>query len=373
MKNIFFLFIIGFLFMGKTFGQVYTNKPVGEKNEALVDSLKETEYPYALPILGAKAAKRGYDLPYSAGVGINYLYQKSDLIIEDLFVGFNNGPMYDLEEIIRFNGAISTASALNLRPDIWLLPFLNVYCIFTQAATSTEIDAGLWIPDTSNVWQEVTTFSSKAEFNATGIGFGLTPTIGIGGGWLALDMNFTWQSISALDKPVFTFVLGPRLGKTFKFKKPERNIAVWAGGFRLKLESETNGSLALNEVISTDGLQEKVDNGMDQVADAQIAVDTWWSGLTPIEQKNPVNAAKYEAANRAIETTGNLLVGIDGALNDEEVATVQYSLSKRPENMWNFIIGSQFQINKHFMLRAEVGFLASRTQFIGGLQYRFGL
>ncbi|MCK7497199.1 MAG: hypothetical protein MZW92_45000 [Comamonadaceae bacterium] len=126
-------------------------------------------------------AKRGYDLPYSAGVSINYLYQKSDIIIEDLFVGFNNGPMYDLEEIVRFNSAISTASALNVRPDIWLLPFLNVYCIFTQAATSTEIDAGIWIPDTSNVWREVTTFSSKAEFNATGVEFGLTPTIGVGG------------------------------------------------------------------------------------------------------------------------------------------------------------------------------------------------
>jgi hypothetical protein len=373
MKKNLCAFIIGFLFMGQTFGQVYTNKPVGAKNEALIDSLKETEYPYALPILGAKAAKRGFDLPYSAGLGINYLYQKSDLVIEDLFVGFNNGPMYDLDEIVRFDGATSTASAINFRPDIWLFPFLNVYGLFTQARTSTEIKAGLWIPDTSNVWQEVTTFSSKADFQATGVGFGMTPTIGVGGGWLALDMNVTWQSISALDKPVFTFVFGPRMGKTFKFKNPQRNIAIWAGGFRLKLKSETSGSLALNEVLPMDGIQEKVDNGMEKVADAQVAVDDWWNGLTPVEQKNPVNAAKYEAANRTIETTGNILTGIDGALNDEQVATVQYSLSKRPENMWNFIIGSQFQINKHFMLRAECGFLASRTQFIGGIQYRFGL
>jgi hypothetical protein len=373
MNNFLTLFIIGFLFMEHAFGQVYTNKPIGAKNEALIDSLKESEYPYALPILGAKAAKRGYDLPYSAGLGINYLYQKSDLVIENLMVGFNNGPMYNLDEIVRLDGATSTASAINFRPDIWLLPFLNVYGIFTQARTSTEINAGLWIPDTSNVWNEVTTFSSKAEFHATGVGFGMTPTMGIGGGWMAFDMNVTWQSISALDKPVFTFVFGPRFGKTFKFKKPERNIAIWAGGFRLKLKSETNGSLALNEVLPMDGLQEKVDEGMGKVADAQVAVDTWWSGLTPVEQKNPVNTAKYEAANRTIETTGNLLVGIDGALNDEQVATVQYSLNKRPKDMWNFIVGSQFQFNKHFMLRAEVGFLASRTQFIGGLQYRFGL
>jgi len=353
--------------------QVYTNKVVGAKNQTYADSIKEMEYPYSLPILGAKAAKAGYDLPYSAGIGINYFSQESSLIISDLLVGFNNGPMYDLDEIVRFNDAIASASAFNIRPDIWLLPFLNVYGLFSKAKTSTEINAGVWIPDTSNVWSEVTSFSSIAEFDATGVGIGVTPTMGIGGGWLALDMNVTWQSISALEKPVMTFVFGPRMGKSFKLKNPQSNIAVWAGGFRLHLRSETAGSLPLNEVIPIDGLQDKVDSGMEKVADAQIAVDAWWEGLTPAEQKNPVNAAKYETANRALETTGNLLNSIDGALSDEQTATVQYSLSKRPKDAWNFVLGSQYQINKHFMLRAEYGFLGSRTQFIGGLQYRFGL
>ena len=58
--------------------QVYTNKVVGAKNQTYADSIKEMEYPYALPILGAKAAKAGYDLPYSAGIGVNYLWQESD-------------------------------------------------------------------------------------------------------------------------------------------------------------------------------------------------------------------------------------------------------------------------------------------------------
>ena len=74
-----------------TMGQVYTNKVVGAKNEALKDSIMAKPYPYSLPIWGAKAAARGYDLPYSAGIGVNYLWQESNLIIEDLLVGFNNG------------------------------------------------------------------------------------------------------------------------------------------------------------------------------------------------------------------------------------------------------------------------------------------
>jgi hypothetical protein len=187
-------------------------------------------------------------------------------------------------------------------------------------------------------------------------------------------MNFTWTDVSALNKPVFSYIFGPRFGKSFKFKKnPQSNVAFWVGAFRLKLESQTQGSIALNEVINTDGLQEKVDAGMARVAESQAAVDSWWNGLTPVEQKNPVNAAKHETANRALAAGGNLLNGIDGALNDEQQATVQYELNKRPKDMWNFIVGTQYQINKHFMIRGEFGFLASRTQFIGGLQYRFGL
>jgi len=374
MKKLFNIAITVLFVTVQVNAQVYTNKVVGAKNEVLIDSLKSTEYPYALPILGAKATARGYDLPYSAGIGVNYLWTESALIIDNLFVGFNNGPMYDLDEIIRFDDAIATANAINIRPDIWLLPFLNVYGLFSKAKTSTEIFAGVYLPDVDNVWSEVASFSSKAEFDATGLGIGMTPTIGVGGGWMALDMNVTWQSISALDKPVMTFVFGPRFGKSFKFKNnPQSNIAIWVGGFRLHLKSGTSGSLPLSEVLPIEGLQAKVDESIENVAEKQIAVDEWWAGLTPIEQANPVNEAKYETANRALDTAGETLNGIDAALNDEESATVQYSLEKRPKDMWNFVLGSQYQINKHFMIRAEAGFLGSRTQAIAMLQYRFGL
>ena len=54
------------------FSQVFTNIEVGKKNAELKDSLKKSEYPYSLPILGAKATKAGYNLPYSAGLSVQY-------------------------------------------------------------------------------------------------------------------------------------------------------------------------------------------------------------------------------------------------------------------------------------------------------------
>jgi hypothetical protein len=362
------------LFSIIVFGQVYTNKEVGKKNEQIRDSLKKTEYPYVLPIWGKKVTKLGYNLPYSAGIGVNYLWQKSDLVINNLNVGFNNGPMYNLDQIIRFNQATSEAGVTSIRPDIWILPFLNIYGIFGQGKPTTTVGFGIWVPDSSNVWHQIANYSTKASFSSTTIGFGMTPTIGVGGGWLALDMNCAWTDVSALDKPVFTYIFGPRFGKTFKFKKPEQNVAVWVGGFRVKFSSATTGSIPLSDVVPADGTaQAKVDAGQQKVAETQTQIDAWWNGLTPPQQNNPVNKAKYETANSALTTAGNILDAADGALSTISNSTIQYSLDKRVKDMWNFIVGSQFQLSKHWMLRAEYGFLGSREQFLGGLQYRFGL
>lgn len=373
MKKAIITAILGFSFFGWIDAQVYTNKPVGEKSEPLVDSLKASPYPYALPIWGAKATALGFDLPYSAGIGVNYLTQESEIIIDNLMVGFNNGPQYNIDEIVRINEAIAGAQGLNVRPDVWVFPFLDVYGILGKVSTSTDIKAGIYLPDTANVWNEVTSFSTKAEFDGTIMGIGMTPTMGVAGGWIALDMNFAWTDMSSLDKPVKTFVFGPRFGKSFKLKKPQSQIAVWAGGFRVAFSSETSGSLPLSDLFPDADIQGKVDGAIMNVEEKQQNVDEWWNSLSSVEQANPVNKAKYETATRVLTTTGEVLNGIDGALNDGESATVQYSLDKSLKDAWNFIVGAQYQLNKHWMIRGEYGFLGSRTQFLTSLQYRFGL
>ncbi|ESU28855.1 hypothetical protein FLJC2902T_14520 [Flavobacterium limnosediminis JC2902] len=354
--------------------QVFSNKEVGKANQELIDSLKVTDYPYALPIWGDKATKAGYHLPYSAGISVNYLWQESDILIDNLSVGFNNGPMYNLDNIIRFNKAQVSSNTLTVRPDIWLFPFLNVYGILGKTSASTEVGMGVWLQNPATGTEtEVTSFESKVDFEATSFGIGMTPTIGVAGGFLALDMNCAWTDVPQLNKPTFTFVFGPRLGKNFKLNKPDRTIAVWAGGFRVHFKSDTNGSVNLSEVLPEGDLDEKIQNGITAVNDTQQQVDAWWNGLTPIEQNSPVNQAKYNTANQILDRAGEFLAAADTAVNNISNSTVQYSMDKNPKDMWNFIVGSQYQFNKHWMFRAEAGFLSSRTQFLASLQYRFGL
>ncbi|MGG7036246.1 MAG: hypothetical protein ACI7YS_13775 [Flavobacterium sp.] len=374
-----YLFVIAYLFLYiQSNAQVFTNKEVGKKNQVLIDSLKTTDYPYVLPIWGDKAAKAGFNLPYSAGLGINYLWQESDLIIDNLRVGFNNGPMYNIDNIIRFDKAIATTNSVSFRPDIWLFPFLNIYSILGKTHGSTEIGAGVWVPDpAAGSETKILDLHSKVEFDATTFGIGMTPTIGVGGGFLALDMNCAWTDVPQLSKPTFTYVFGPRLGKNFKLSKPERAVTVWAGGFRVHLKSATNGSIGLGEVFPAEEWNTKIQNGkikvdeaQQKVDEAQQKVDDWWSTA---DQNSPVNKAKYEAANNALNTAGQVLGAAEVAVGNISNSSVQYAMDKAPKDQWNFILGSQYQFSKSWMIRAEVGFLSSRTQVLTGLQYRFGL
>jgi len=354
-------------------GQVFTNKEVGKKGGALADSLAHAKYPYALPIWGEKATQRGFTLPYSAGLSAQYFGQRSDIVIENLMVGFNGGPMVDLSGLVRFSDAEAVSNGLSLRPDIWLFPFLNIYGIFGRSAASTEVSYGLWLPDSSGTEQQVVSLSSKVDFKANTFGFGLTPTLGVGGGWLALDMNFTWTDIPQLDEPAMAFVFDPRIGKAFRLRNRDENINVWVGGFRVKINTGTNGSIPMSDALPTDQWQSSVNQGIEEVERRNQEIDAWWNSLTPPQQSNPVNIAKYQAAKSALGRASDFLARANAAVSNVASSTVEYSLDKRPKDMWNFIVGSQYQLNRHWMFRAEVGFLNSRTHVIAGTQYRFGL
>ena len=353
--------------------QVFTNKVVGKSNQAYLDSLKHYIYPYALPIWGDKATKRGYDLPYSAGLSMQYFGQRSDLIIENLNVGFNGGTMHDLDGIVRFDKAKSSSDGVSLRPDIWLYPFLNIYGIFGVSAASTDVGYGIWLPDSSGQEQEILHLNTKVDFTAATLGFGITPTLGVGGGWLALDMNFTWTDVPQLNKPAQAFVFDPRMGKSFKLRRPDENINVWVGGFRFAINTGTTGSIPLSDALPIDQWQGSIDQAQTEVARRNADIDAWWNSLTPPQQANPVNIAKYQASKAALSRAGAFLENADQAVAHAGSSTVDYSIDKRPADLWNFLVGGQYQLNKSWMFRLEVGFLTSRTQLISGVQYRFGI
>jgi hypothetical protein len=150
--------------------------------------------------------------------------------------------------LVRIEDATASASAVNFRPDFWLFPFLNIYGILALQIHPLRLMQGYGCLMPIAPGHRFLHFRQLLNLMRPNFWIGFTPTFGVAGAWVALDMNVAWSDVSALDKPVFTFVFGPRVGKTFKFKNPDMNIAGWVGGFRLQYSSETNGSYGFKRV-----------------------------------------------------------------------------------------------------------------------------
>ena len=126
----------------------------------------------------------------------------------------------------------------------------------------------------------------------------------------------------------------------------------------------------MGDAIDVSGLDQKVANAETKIGDAQENIDAWWANAN---KNNPINIAKHDAAISAITKASQVVSGLDQASKSIATSSVQYSMDKRPADKWNFIVGGQYQLNKHLMFRGEYGFLASRSQYIIGIQYRFRL
>src|SRR5690348_16690550 len=82
------------------------------------------------PIWNRKIREAGFDLPPALGVMVNYYYQRSAILISDLQIGVNNGPLRDAS-VIEFGEATAHANALAIRPSFMLLPFLSFYTVIS--------------------------------------------------------------------------------------------------------------------------------------------------------------------------------------------------------------------------------------------------
>src|SRR5210317_2229478 len=156
----------------------YASTKINNKHEAYIDSLKNVDYKAFLPIWGKQAYKKGFDLPYPTGVMVNYVYIDQGLVIDNLRLGLKTENI-DIPltgaEFIGFSDNSVVAESVIVRPDVWILPFLNIYGIFGVGTSSTEVNLEFPINLTAVVDQRIT--------NA---GIGATAAAGLGPVWMAL-------------------------------------------------------------------------------------------------------------------------------------------------------------------------------------------
>jgi hypothetical protein len=343
MRIIYLTCILLFLSLG-TKAQ-YATKKVSKKQQDYTDSLKQTKYPYIFPIWGQKVYQRGFDIPYPVGIMTNFMWVRQGILIDNMQLGLKTDnvdiPLTETD-FIKFGENTATVYTGNIRPDIWIFPFLNVYGLFGYGSSETEVAVTSPVTFTSTVTQGLTT-----------MGFGVMGAFGIGPMWLSVDWNNTWNKPELLEKAVRVNVLGLRLGHTFVFKNhPERNFALWAGGMRANMQSETRGELALIDALPQDVWDRKDQFVTDYAAWREANYDD-------------LNFLQKQAVDNVIDPIVENIDARNGA------TIIRYGLDKSPVELWNGVIGGQFQLNKRWMFRSEVGLFGDRKSFLASVNYRF--
>ncbi len=341
LKKITFLLLFAFAISLSASAQ-YSSRKVGKKQKAYIDSLKTVEYNYVFPIWGQAVYKKGFDIPYPAGAMVNYIWMKQGIVIDNFQLGINSDnidvPITPVD-FIDFGTNTNTSYSVNFRPDIWVFPFLNISGIFGYGASTTEVNLTAPVAMKSIVTQGLST-----------AGFGVMGAFGLGPLWMSVDGNFTWTKPELLDDPVLAKVLGVRLGKTFAFKMhPERNVAFWVGGMRVKMSSNTVGSIKM-----IDAFPEETWKRQEEIVENY---EIWYAGLGPV--------MKEKVDNSPIPTFMEKFENADGS------TIISYGMDKRPEQEWNVLFGAQYQFNKRWQIRSEAGLIGDRKSLLLSANYRF--
>lgn len=307
------------------------------KDSVYLDSVKNSGYPWRFPIWGDKVKKRGFNIPYPVGVGLNPYIGSQLINISDLKVGFNDQEPVPFD-FIKFGEVKATLQSVNTRLDLWVLPFLNVYGIL----------GGVWAKTHVNVVEPIQ-FSTTADFKGYTYGLGTTIAGGYHGIVSINDINHTWTSMDKIEGKVKTWMITPRLGYNFMFpNKKDQTITVWVGTTGFFVNRTTEGSIYIGDLkhnIPEDKLQAIKDE-----------VEDWYQDLTPAQKvvTKQIAQALYDRFN--------------GVATD---LTVNYSLKKEATSKWSLLVGGQFQFNQRWQIRAEFGFLGGRKSGLLSTNYRW--
>jgi hypothetical protein len=337
LQRIFLLLICLIAFVFSVNAQ-YASRELSKKQQAYIDSLKQVEYNYMLPVWGQQAYKKGFDIPYPVGAMGNFIWMDQGIVIENFELGIQNDntniPLTPLDDLIGFGRNTNVSYAVNFRPDVWVFPFLNVYGLFGYGSSTTEVVLTKPVELVSSVTQSIQTN-----------GFGVMSGFGLGKFWASVDANWTWTKPELLEDAVLAKVLGLRLGRTLQFAShPERNVAFWIGGMRARMSSETVGAVLMKDAIPQE-TWDRVDE-----------IEAQWNEF--LEEYPIFEGGAFDEFIKALTA------------NDGETL-ISYAMDKRPEQEWNVVFGGQFQLNKRWQFRTEAGLIGDRKSFLASVNYRF--
>src|SRR6185295_6631762 len=94
-----------------------------------------------LPIWGAEAEARGYQIPLPFGIGITAYSARQPVNIQDLQLGRNGKDPVSVKNFLQINQVDTSQQNVSAKLDALVFPFLDVYALlgYTQGTTKGKI------------------------------------------------------------------------------------------------------------------------------------------------------------------------------------------------------------------------------------------
>ncbi|CAI0699805.1 Uncharacterised protein [Serratia quinivorans] len=285
------------------------------------------------PIWGGEARARGYSIPLPFGVNLSYMNIRQNIDVDSItFSGLKLGEHPIPSDLFNIDVGKTRqrSKSENLRLDMWVFPFLNIYGLVghtrgsSLSQVSVDADPSKYTGIDRIIASAVHRLNQSGDlqdidfaldFKGTTWGTGFT----LAGGyekWFALvDTNYTRTEFDILDGKISAITVSPRVG--YRFDMPAisgpSHLSLWIGSMYQDVDQEFKGNIS----------------DLHMPAELQPLIDA----------VNKDNAGRFD---------------------------VKQHLS----SPWNTLIGAQYELTQNFNVLAEVGFNERNSFFLAG-EYRF--
>ncbi len=202
------------------------------------------------------------------GVSVIYNYVARDIEVTDVRVGVDGAPPSSVSEFANFK-ARSIVHAAVVKPDVWLLPFLNVYMLLGYIHNSSETNILVTVPRPPPLsGSRPFTITTKTELEGFIGGGGLTLAGGYRQFFIMADVNYS-QTDLGFDDRFKALVASARAGWNGKIGAVP--LRLWAGGAHWDTE---NTAKATTEVPGVGAVRFEADQGPAHPWNAVVGVSS---------------------------------------------------------------------------------------------------